>query len=204
MAGASDRQRYLPRIALRHPAADAYAKFPPQQTVYGWFAAVRDAGIWQSVNHHLVILNRDRTGREAVPSAAVLDSQSVKTIRAVGPRGYDAGKKVLGRKRHALVDTDGRALELQVGAVSVQDCDGAVPLLNASRRRFPFVETCLCGHGLRRRTGARRDMRRDRDRQENPRADRLRSASAPLGRRAVLRVVGAEPPLRQDFVATIA
>ncbi len=55
------------------------------------------------------------------------------------PCGYDAGKKIKGRKRHAMVDTDGRALELQVGSASVQDRDGAVPLLQASRRSFPLV-----------------------------------------------------------------
>jgi hypothetical protein len=57
-----------------------------------------------------------------------------------GPRGYDAGKKINGRKRHALVDTDGRPLILQTHSASIQDRDGAVPLLKASRRAFPFVE----------------------------------------------------------------
>ncbi len=113
--------------------------FPPRQTVYGWFAAFRDAGVWEALTHHLVMLDRERAGRDAGPSAAVIDSQSVKTTEAGRPRGYDAGKKVRGRKRHAMVDTDGRPLVLQCHAASVQDRDGAVPLLRASRRRFPFV-----------------------------------------------------------------
>ena len=114
--------------------------FPPRQTVYGWFAAWRDERVWEAINHRLVMLDRERVGREASPSAAVIDSQSVKTTEAGGPRGYDAGKKINGRKRHAMVDTDGRDLQLQIGPASVQDRDGAVPLLQASRQSFPFVE----------------------------------------------------------------
>ena len=115
-------------------------EFPPHSTVYRWFARFGDDGIWETINHHLVMRDRERAGREASPSAGVLDSQSAKTAEAGGPRGFDAGKKIKGRKRNALVDTDGRALKLQVGPADIQDRDGAVPLLQASRAPFPFVE----------------------------------------------------------------
>ena len=116
--------------------------FPPHQTAYRWFTRFRDDGTWESLNHHLVMLDRERVGREASPSAAMIDSQSVKTTEAGGPRGYDAGKKVNGRKRHAMVDTDGRGVMLQVHPASVQDRDGAIPLLRASRPLLPSSSGC--------------------------------------------------------------
>ncbi len=114
--------------------------FPPWRTVYRWFAHLRDHRAWENINHVLVMQDRERAGREASPTAAVIDSQSVKTTESGGIRGYDAGKKINGRKRHAMVDTDGRALKLQVHSAAIQDRDGAGPLLRASRARWPFVQ----------------------------------------------------------------
>jgi transposase len=112
---------------------------PPWGTVYRWFAAWRDNGLFERINHALVMADRERIGREASPSAAIIDSQSVKTTEAGGPRGYDAGKKINGRKRHALVDTDGRALLLEPHPADIQDRDAGGPVLHASRPLFPFI-----------------------------------------------------------------
>ena len=116
---------------------------PPWGTIYRWFAAWRDDGRFERINHALVMADRERVGRNASPSAAIIDCQSVKTTEAGGPRGYDAGKKINGRKRHALVDTDGRGLVLEPHPASVQDRDGGGPLLRASRRIFPFIQRGL-------------------------------------------------------------
>jgi transposase len=120
---------------------------PPKNTVYRWFSAFRDDGVFERINHVLLMQDRERVGREASPTAAVIDSQSAKTCESGGPCGYDAGKKIKGRKRHALVDTDGRGLVLAVHPASIQDRDGAGPLLKASRRSFPFIAKVFADAG---------------------------------------------------------
>ncbi len=90
---------------------------------------------------------REAAGREASPSAGVIDSQSVKTTESGGPCGYDAGKKIKGRKRHIITDTQGFLVGAVVHTADVQDRDGAPDVLASIRHNFPWLRHVFADGG---------------------------------------------------------
>jgi transposase len=140
-----DRRRVLDAIFYVVRGGIAWAalpaEFPPVKTVYGIFRRWSRAGVWAQLHDALRDRARVRAGRRAQPTAAVIDSASIRGADTVPARsrGYDAGKRVNGRKRHLAVDTGGLLLAVVVTIAGIQDRDGACRLLAALRAKFSTI-----------------------------------------------------------------
>jgi len=130
---------------------------PPWQDVYAHFRRWTAKNLFEKMHDRLRVMWRQREGRDAAPTAAVIDSQSVKTSAQGGPKGFDAGKKVKGRKRHLVVDALGLLLAVLVHPANIQDRDGATPVVAQAVSKYPSLRklyvdggyTGVCAHSLR-------------------------------------------------------
>jgi putative transposase len=130
---------YLVRTGCQWRHLPPPPAFPPWPTVYGYMRAFLQDGVWESIRHHLVVMLREGAGRKASPTAAIIDTQSVKTTESGGPRGWDAAKRLRGRKRQVAVDTDGLLLGVVVHAANIQDADSLGDLLKRIKPLYPWL-----------------------------------------------------------------
>lgn len=139
--------------AIQYIAASGCARsllpkdFPPVSTVRYYFYAWRDGGLLAEINRILVAKAREMEGRNSMPSAGVIDSQSVKTTENTSLSGYDAGKRIKGRKRHMMTDTCGHLIALTVHPAGIQDRDGAPGVFARLRREAPKLRHVFADGG---------------------------------------------------------
>ncbi|PYE53633.1 IS5 family transposase [Deinococcus yavapaiensis] len=124
-------------------------EFPPWKTVYHYFRQFRLDGTWKRMQDELRRMARMAAGRSPEPTAAILDSQSIRTSQRGGPRGYDGAKKISGRKRHLLVDTLGLPLLIKVLPANISDRDGGEDVLLEAKQAIPPLRHLFVDQGYR-------------------------------------------------------
>ena len=122
-------------------------EFPPFTTVRHYFYEWRANGIWDRIRHAVVMWAREAAGREASPKLGIIDTQRVKTTESGGPCGYDAGKRVRGRKRGLVTDTIGLPVAVDVHLADIQDRDGAAPLPLSMRCSWTWLRHLFADGG---------------------------------------------------------
>jgi putative transposase len=124
------------------------ADFPKWQTTFYYFNTWKKKGIWKQMHDELVLFSRKKAGRKASPSAGIIDSQSVKTtLVSCQSKGYDAGKKIKGIKRHILVDTMGLVLAVIIHSASIQDRGGATSAIASLKQQWKNIKVIFADGG---------------------------------------------------------